>query len=351
MNIGEKIKELRKKNGLTQEKLADYLCVSYQAVSKWETGISSPDLSLIAPLTKLFHVSADELLCLEESEPDGRYNELETAYKETFKTNDFALRQKICEMAVAEYPGDMKFLSNLAWVVSNRSFEYEEQATYVAEQEKAIKLFASVIKNCGDIELRNNAIYGIVQLLSWRGQLDEAKKYAEMLPEQTYNNRNEVWEYCLAGEELIKYKQERLESKFENVIWDLSLMPHTNFTDTIDALVKVMIPDGNYLGFHHFLFYAKQNRVDVEMRKVADIDFNIVMKLLREMSIHAVEYDKIVTIDKGVYKYTTSVFDRIEKDTREWLGCEGSTVTEDYYKYLADAKFDRIRGREDFQTL
>ena len=61
MNIGKKIKELRKKNDFTQEKLADYLCVSYQAVSKWETGISSPDLSLIAPLTKLFHVSADEL--------------------------------------------------------------------------------------------------------------------------------------------------------------------------------------------------------------------------------------------------------------------------------------------------
>ena len=38
MNIGEKIKDLRKKNDLTQEKLADYLNVSYQAVSKWECG-------------------------------------------------------------------------------------------------------------------------------------------------------------------------------------------------------------------------------------------------------------------------------------------------------------------------
>ena len=40
MNIGEKIKELRRKNDLTQEKLADYLNVSYQAVSKWECGVS-----------------------------------------------------------------------------------------------------------------------------------------------------------------------------------------------------------------------------------------------------------------------------------------------------------------------
>ncbi|MBE6548670.1 MAG: helix-turn-helix transcriptional regulator, partial [Ruminococcaceae bacterium] len=38
MTIGERIKALRKQNGMTQENLAEYLCVSYQAVSKWECG-------------------------------------------------------------------------------------------------------------------------------------------------------------------------------------------------------------------------------------------------------------------------------------------------------------------------
>ena len=71
MTIGEKIKELRKKNDLTQEKLADYLCVSYQAVSKWECGLSSPDLSLIVPLAKLLHVTTDELLGMTAPETDN----------------------------------------------------------------------------------------------------------------------------------------------------------------------------------------------------------------------------------------------------------------------------------------
>lgn len=53
MTIGERIKELRKKNDLTQEKLAEYLCVSFQAVSKWECGQSCPDLALIAPMFNL----------------------------------------------------------------------------------------------------------------------------------------------------------------------------------------------------------------------------------------------------------------------------------------------------------
>ncbi len=61
-HIGRTIKALRKKAGLTQERLADCLGVSAQAVSKWEVGSTSPDLSLIAPLCRVLGCSADELL-------------------------------------------------------------------------------------------------------------------------------------------------------------------------------------------------------------------------------------------------------------------------------------------------
>lgn len=47
MNIGTKIRELRRARDLTQDELAELLGVSYQAVSKWETGAACPDLSLI----------------------------------------------------------------------------------------------------------------------------------------------------------------------------------------------------------------------------------------------------------------------------------------------------------------
>ena len=50
MNIGAKIKQLRKEKDLTQEQLAEYLNVSISAVSQWESGKTLPDLSLILPL-------------------------------------------------------------------------------------------------------------------------------------------------------------------------------------------------------------------------------------------------------------------------------------------------------------
>ena len=52
----------RKKNGLTQEKLADYLGVTDKAVSKWERGIAMPDTSLMLELCDILGISVNELL-------------------------------------------------------------------------------------------------------------------------------------------------------------------------------------------------------------------------------------------------------------------------------------------------
>ncbi|MBQ6848299.1 MAG: helix-turn-helix transcriptional regulator [Clostridia bacterium] len=62
MTIGERIKQLRKQKGLTQEMLANYLCVSCQAVSKWEREICYPDIFLLSDISDLIGISIDELM-------------------------------------------------------------------------------------------------------------------------------------------------------------------------------------------------------------------------------------------------------------------------------------------------
>ena len=61
MEIGKKIMDLRKKNGLSQEELAEKVGVARQTISKWELGETSPDLKQSKELSKIFHVSLDEL--------------------------------------------------------------------------------------------------------------------------------------------------------------------------------------------------------------------------------------------------------------------------------------------------
>ena len=60
---GTVIRALREKAGMTQAELAEKLCVSDKAVSKWETGRGFPDVSLLEPLGKALHISVPELLC------------------------------------------------------------------------------------------------------------------------------------------------------------------------------------------------------------------------------------------------------------------------------------------------
>ena len=62
MGVGPKIKELRNKAGLTQKDLADKYGVTYQAVSKWETGKNIPDISLLKEISKDFNVNIEDLL-------------------------------------------------------------------------------------------------------------------------------------------------------------------------------------------------------------------------------------------------------------------------------------------------
>ena len=60
--VGKFIKELRKKNNLTQADLANKYGVTYQAVSKWENGINLPDISLLKEMSKDFNVNIEDIL-------------------------------------------------------------------------------------------------------------------------------------------------------------------------------------------------------------------------------------------------------------------------------------------------
>lgn len=358
MNIGEKIKELRKKNDLTQDKLADYLNVSPQAVSKWECGASSPDLGLIGPLTKLLHVSADELLGLTVEEVDARKKELEEAFDDTFRTGNLKDRHEVCIAAVAEYPGDMKWLNELAWIEAMRSFEQKDQEAYYAECDKAIKKFERVIEECDDPKIRNHAISGIVQYMVFRGRRDEARKYAELYPEDDDDGRRWVMNCVLTGEEKLRFEQECVERKLSGfmsaVYWnfmmghnagDIPLAP-----DLVLNTLETVFPDGNYLLYHDSVAEAHYEKAAMFAR---DGKYDEAMEELKKSVYHIKEYDKIDFVgNTEVYHYTTPLFDRLTVDSSKFFR-SGEWQSIDSYRQRLRVKdvFNPLREREDFKAL
>ena len=70
MEFNNKLYELRKQKGLSQEELANRLNVSRQTVSKWEVGESTPDMEKLVAISELFDISLDELVLNKVSEKE-----------------------------------------------------------------------------------------------------------------------------------------------------------------------------------------------------------------------------------------------------------------------------------------
>ena len=90
MNIetANRLYELRKQNGLSQEEVADKLGISRQAVSKWERAEASPDTDNLILLSKLYNVTLDELLNSEKSIEYDLENPKEEVIEEEIKSDD-----------------------------------------------------------------------------------------------------------------------------------------------------------------------------------------------------------------------------------------------------------------------
>ncbi len=89
IDLANQLKTLREAKGVTQEKFSQYLGVSYQAVSKWENGVTSPDISLLPDIARYFDITVDQLLQVEQIDADDYFNncckEAEQLYRDGYR--------------------------------------------------------------------------------------------------------------------------------------------------------------------------------------------------------------------------------------------------------------------------
>ena len=81
--IGKLIAELRKQKGLTQQELGDMLGIGFRSVSKWERGITLPDITIINEVSKILGISSDELLSGKVNK-EHKDNKIPSKFKITF---------------------------------------------------------------------------------------------------------------------------------------------------------------------------------------------------------------------------------------------------------------------------
>ncbi len=202
LTLGEKIKELRKRDGRKQEDLATALGVTNQAVSRWEKDGSYPDMEMIPAIANYFGITIDELFGY-ENDREKKIDSLVKQIKEMNSRNngvDINIDEclALAREAMIEFPTSEKILLCLAEVLYNAGYvrygehhlidaegydvyDTERHRNY-AEWKEAIAIYEKLLKTLKAGEMRHNALNNLTQLYLNMGEHERALATIESSP-------------------------------------------------------------------------------------------------------------------------------------------------------------------------
>ncbi len=173
-DFGKRLKALRSEHHITQAELAKKLGVTAQAVSKWEKGVTSPDLSLVAPMAKIFRISTDQLLGYE-----GPRGDWELRWQLAMQAGDPAEARRIAAEAQLEMPNGRHFSYRQAEaeaMMARKTEDPEEKKRLLSAAERRLR---DILNEYPEFE---SAAMRLVSVLLRQGRRQEAENLARGYP-------------------------------------------------------------------------------------------------------------------------------------------------------------------------
>jgi len=205
MNIGNKIKELRKQRGITQEQLASSIGVSFQAVSKWENNITLPDITLAPLLAAYCGISMDELFEFNLKEIEAAVDAIvDEAYK--YRESDPQKSRSILKEGLCQYPDNEILLNNLLYVLD-----------YTKDPDETITIASSLIERTNQPDIKYDALRFLAYAYKVKGDLKSAEAAIDQIPEIYFTKLTEM-AYLLEGESKWGAAEKQKWISFENLI-------------------------------------------------------------------------------------------------------------------------------------
>lgn len=195
--IGQNIKKLRDERAVTQEQLAEKLCISYQAVSKWETGGAVPDTMLLPRIAEFFGVTIDELFKNKAVAYRSKAHRLASLYESEPASESFSAAEaellKVIEKPVSVDPylqaEDLRALGHLYEThmhdCRDRALDYYDRAIETAWCQRE-HLYAC---------FEQQKISFLAQI--GRGQ-ESVERYLALIQEEPENCENHICAICAA---------------------------------------------------------------------------------------------------------------------------------------------------------
>lgn len=181
MTIGENIRQIRRSRGITQGNLAELLHITPQAVSRWETNLTTPDVTSLIGLARIFDCTTDDILGLNRIKKEDRLAYYSNIAREASVNGNAETVLDAWRRALAEFPNDYSVMYSLA-----RSLTlYAEQipAETRGMMREARQFYEYILEHCTDDTLLAGASRGMYDLLVSTGEYEEAAEYLDHMPD------------------------------------------------------------------------------------------------------------------------------------------------------------------------
>ena len=346
LNLGIKIRELRRRDGRTQDNLAESLGVTAQAVSRWEAGRSYPDMEMIPAIANYFHVSIDELFGYHDEREEKIRTILEKASgiltKQGFTMYQGCLSEDVLECvnmlraASEEFPNEPKILLKLAqalhmwgWnkygakgYLSDSSGIIEDDIEYNSQNiywQEAVRAYEKLLKCDPSSEDREMAIRHITPLYCRMGEYEKAKALA--------NDQNALvvckevlLPLATVGEEKARYQGERIMALLSNLRFAVSeavaLRPAVSSSEygrqillSVIQIYETVFIDGRCGDWHWDIGQLYLTLVQYEMDN--DGSMEKVLDYFDKCFDHCKEYNRIY--NEGEYQYSAPLVSALPK--------------------------------------
>ena len=224
MNLGKNIKKLRTQKNMTQEDLADLLNTTAKSVSRWESEVTYPDITMLPLIANIFEVTVDELLDVEKVKQDEYLEELKKKAFEYQKNNDHENELKLWQEAYKKLPNNEHIKINLISIMNTINIVTNTK-TYASE---IIKLSRSILDRSTNNVIRILATKELVDLYSYTDNIEMADFYAKMLPSDLSLTFNVMRTRYLKEDDLLKAIQKNIGELIDEIVRESEFVIYGN---------------------------------------------------------------------------------------------------------------------------
>ena len=355
INIAGNLKRLRKQKGITQEALAEFIGVSFQAVSKWERNEGYPDITILPVIANYFNVTLDELVGMNEIKDQKHLQDVLTIIQQNYVNGKISDNITLLREELKAFPENYQLLSELA---RSLTMLQTDSDTELKNRKEAVDICERILTYCTDVDIRNHVQANLCFYYDWIGKNDKALEQAQKLPSM-WECKDTILPSMIYDDDFVKTSQQSIMQFAGAIRLQLRELADANYIRNLKwsnqeriailekgiTISSIIFDQEDYL--YDNVYLSETYRVMAALA-LLDKEETRALDFLEKAAKHAVLFDNLP--DKA--KHTSLLVNQIEHDVMHTSkNFSHNWSYQMLNEYLTQERYNPIRNNSRFVQI